>query len=1364
MSLVIAPTVSLQLQTQIHELLQQNPEFLKQDICVVSSFEDAEFKEYFESESFIISASLLLESLQQNIPIPFLTKERRAVFNTALTGIVICTSNLNQLERDKLCEIAIFMGARITHNYTSTVTHLITNTTNTQKYKLAKSRDDMILKPEWLYDCWKTKTLITPNIKHKLEEPKPILSKPIEEDNDHHLFHVNNKKNQIKEEKTEENNNFLHHREDSSPEIINDEIMMDVNHDNNVPPLHDCIISVSGYSTQQRHVIKQIIIMLGGKYSLSLNNQITHFMCENPNRKKFQEAKLLKIPYLISGKWLEECSKQRIHVDESFYLLAPKNNQNKQQNNPAELQNSNHNAFIWHESICARFNKEAINPGLLFDGICFSTIEFDIDEVSDLCEVIKNYGGSFSSDLSGLEIHCSFLIAPHGFTSPDDNNEKLSSFFIISPNWIERCIEEGKLLHPQSHVLFTPLPCSVPLKESKGKTISISGITSRERRSLRMLLIVLGFTYSETLTKTVDYLLTNSPIIPSNKCKIANEWNIPLIHVKWILQSATIGSLLPLSSFYLFPNLPQPKSIQTTTNHSNSSSKSSKSAFHSIHSSSPSSKFFQSNNDNNNSSQSPMFMNKIRPILVGAIIFISNRVCPQVKEKIQEMASMLGASVQSKLSNSITHVIDTNFSSSKSKNSNANENTTNELYSPSTMKIKYPSIQIVSPTWIIDSFKLGKWANEINYPSNIHPNMKLIKNQSKNLSNRFQINQNSKNSSTLGKRRKLQFSDSIINQLNLISPNHLPPPRKKQKLSMGTAAKLFNQHNQEEEKIMAQSSDSFDDNHDSIQPISNNNQNDDYFSRLPSFGESIMEDVEKYDHVQELNQKQSETESENINSSSTISDDDFNNNNSELHTTLESNDISSIISEEKFKKLTEKQNEIKLRAQTEQETMNIHDDNMNATNIANNDPLPIPSSLHDDNNDDKMECDNVNNDNDIKLDEIHYSNDEIEQNENNLSDYENNSSDVEGDNSEFSEISENAQVLEELEKLLQQFRPQQIENHTEQINNQIKQNISPQISLSKSTNRITMSELYDDNHQKQNKNQNNNHDDSDDEFEFGCLDDESQEDSQVVIYKDPIQKISSNDEHEISTNSNEISIESVCNAFASQIQVPKKYFLISSSFDNQLKSKLSDIVIQLGGFILDSSIHSMDKMTHLIVKGSSRSLKYLSALAAGCWILSADFLLSSHENNAWVSEIDFECDFSTKDQPISPPQYWRSKISENGSFGKSFWGIKVALFIKRYEDDVSQVLKLGGAQIMYCSSSNSMLDPSYLNYITLAIVDESLLTDKSTLASLKLLQKNSIRCISAKFISDSLCKLPCKSMKGYTITLKKRSSQRSPKK
>ena len=67
----------------------------------------------------------------------------------------------------------------------------------------------------------------------------------------------------------------------------------------------------------------------------------------------------------------------------------------------------------------------------------------------------------------------------------------------------------------------------------------------------------------------------------------------------------------------------------------------------------------------------------------------------------------------------------------------------------------------------------------------------------------------------------------------------------------------------------------------------------------------------------------------------------------------------------------------------------------------------------------------------------------------------------------------------------------------------------------------------------------------------------------------------------------------------------------------QARVTYGDLVVRLGGQVLDGSFFN-PACTHLVVGKPSRNEKYLSAVAAGKWVLHVSYLESSREAGCFV--------------------------------------------------------------------------------------------------------------------------------------------------
>lgn len=109
-------------------------------------------------------------------------------------------------------------------------------------------------------------------------------------------------------------------------------------------------------------------------------------------------------------------------------------------------------------------------------------------------------------------------------------------------------LKEGCLLDISSHILYSPLPCKIPLSGFEVYRLCVSGYDMKEKQLLRNLCYVLGVKYAEKLTKKATHLL--SKFAHGDKYAAACKWGIHVVTADWIYECAkqvVVASLFPFS-------------------------------------------------------------------------------------------------------------------------------------------------------------------------------------------------------------------------------------------------------------------------------------------------------------------------------------------------------------------------------------------------------------------------------------------------------------------------------------------------------------------------------------------------------------------------------------------------------------------------------------------------------------------------------------------------------------------------------------------------------------------------------------------------------------------------------------------------
>ncbi|XP_057532611.1 uncharacterized protein LOC130810527 [Amaranthus tricolor] len=187
---------------------------------------------------------------------------------------------------------------------------------------------------------------------------------------------------------------------------------------------------------------------------------------------------------------------------------------------------------------------------------CFSH-SFPDDQRGEVVQWIKEGGGVLIDD--HIVMNVDFTIECHGKIAKPNATMRTT---YVSSHWIRSCLEDGRLLDADSHILYSPLPCRVPLPGFEGLRFCVSQYTDKERSLLRNLCHVLGAVCKEKLTKRITHLLCK--YATGNKYEAACKWGIHPVRCEWLYECVRKCDIVSLSDFH--PEEPESGVCITTQN------------------------------------------------------------------------------------------------------------------------------------------------------------------------------------------------------------------------------------------------------------------------------------------------------------------------------------------------------------------------------------------------------------------------------------------------------------------------------------------------------------------------------------------------------------------------------------------------------------------------------------------------------------------------------------------------------------------------------------------------------------------------------------------------------------------------------
>jgi len=342
--------------------------------------------------------------------------------------IVVSASGLPIKEREKVYSRIKEMGGKESRDFTESVTHLVTEGTTSEKYKVAVKLKKYVVNTQWIDECWKQ------------FEKNGCVSKSLKE-----------------------GTGFL------------------------LPPFIGCIISVSGLSLEKKEEIAKLTVKYGGKYSKELTNQCTHLITEEAQGTKYIFAEKNDI-FTVYPAWFYDCIDVHGVIEEANYIVVPPSNkqgikkdpivndvetpqkQKQKISTPQKLpneklqdkwsiylsQNQPQNLVSGSNSYNNNISSHNSNP-FFKDFIIFLGVGFSSEKIKQIEKWISSGKGRIVDVLSDQVTHYITLqgdLTPEDrsslslFISQSDTYSSLTSlpFIFVQQAWLRACYQNSKLV------------------------------------------------------------------------------------------------------------------------------------------------------------------------------------------------------------------------------------------------------------------------------------------------------------------------------------------------------------------------------------------------------------------------------------------------------------------------------------------------------------------------------------------------------------------------------------------------------------------------------------------------------------------------------------------------------------------------------------------------------------------------------------------------------------------------------------------------------------------------------------------------------------------------------------------------------
>lgn len=494
-----------------------------------------------------------------------------------LSGLKICATGIMFEDRYRVQEAAPRYGATYRADLTKECSHLIAQVPSGRKFEAATSWGLKVVSQNWFWE----------SIKHKMsldESCFPVVSPTIQDTRIFDTAAVKegvmtaHEKGPSPSPPASNNHEVSASGEQGAEDHIDAERRESIGRD--AMYLSGCRIFLTGFGVSEMRKLVNLVLAGGGTRHMEMNDTITHVILGSLPESGMKEIRQLAMwgaVYILQPAWLEECTRQRREVSTDLYLV-PQNlllqSSREQPGRVAAVSQSGRagladpGAMLGAPGDLPEVSERGVTPSSKANGSvarsedsaperiktlglpgptpnkCFAghvfgfTNDYPAEQRAEVVRRVLEYGGLWEGNASSAE----YVLAPHGVVPVD---RAVSTY--VSKHWIAQCVEEGKLLDIQSHALFRPLPCDIPLAAFQGVKFCVSQYSDRDRKLLRKLCRVLKVKFTETFNSKVTHLLCK--VKAGEKYENAERLGIRCITADWLYACAAQNKAMSTDLF-----------------------------------------------------------------------------------------------------------------------------------------------------------------------------------------------------------------------------------------------------------------------------------------------------------------------------------------------------------------------------------------------------------------------------------------------------------------------------------------------------------------------------------------------------------------------------------------------------------------------------------------------------------------------------------------------------------------------------------------------------------------------------------------------------------------------------------------------
>ncbi|CAM6030796.1 unnamed protein product [Sphagnum balticum] len=363
--------------------------------------------------------------------------------------------------------------------------------------------------------------------------------------------------------------------------------------------LSGCQFYFTGFEAVEMRRLVNLVLDGGGTRYIEFNSAVTHVIVGQPLERELimlRQLAMWDAVYILQRSWLEECSQQKMEVSICDRHRVPQNmllpGRGKIGKDPPEAilkgKNTTSERPSQQVGLASKEDKQQQDPSIQNSdvmqegndhGHCSQPLETKSQHVSATTTNVPSgseevpvlakrnvFGGSvfgFSDDISSDQRLAIAKQIVAGGGSLEEKSKRLDFLVVshgirpvalcspnvrqISSHWISQCLQEATMLDPDSHVVFRPLQCQVPLSGFQDLRFCTSQYSERDRKLMRKLCHVLQAKFMANFNSKISYLLCKFQ--GGEKYESARRLGIPCVTENWLYACVEQNKVVPVDGF-----------------------------------------------------------------------------------------------------------------------------------------------------------------------------------------------------------------------------------------------------------------------------------------------------------------------------------------------------------------------------------------------------------------------------------------------------------------------------------------------------------------------------------------------------------------------------------------------------------------------------------------------------------------------------------------------------------------------------------------------------------------------------------------------------------------------------------------------